>query len=145
MNFRLLLPAMLLLIFSSCNEDLIIPEEDEEMIETNDEEFDYSSFDGSYIWVRSTGGFSGEEINPMTEGVDKCLIIEDRMFRFMVNDTIHGEFPFEVAFGKSIYNADSVPIIYLEDFFAFSYSYEGASFILKEEFFDGYIHEYTFK
>lgn len=141
MNFRLLLLAFV--IFSSCSKES--PEPDHEETQEEYEETLGSEIVGNWQWIKSNGGFSGQEINPETEGVNKCLIIDDQTISFITNDTIQEKIGYEIALGKSIYATDSLPIIYLEESIPYSYVFDAASILLREEIYDGYIHEYIRK
>lgn len=105
----------------------------------------YSALEGNWRWTKSFGGFAGHEITPATEGYTRCLEISDQTIRFMTNDTLEYEAEFEVALGRSIYSLDSIPMLKIGGVLAYTYELGAQSIILRDNFYDGYEHEYVSK
>lgn len=130
--------TLILLLVSSCSKDIDLPNADAEKLI------------GNWLWINSSGGFSGAIINPSTEGYTKKVEFrKDGLYAEFRNDKVVENTQFLILKDESIrsaYEVYQINYVYSNgqsNIFKQSFNFQGNdTLILMDECYDCYTHIY---
>ncbi|HYG40979.1 MAG TPA: hypothetical protein VD908_20280 [Cytophagales bacterium] len=127
----LVLVVALLTINMSCQKDLVFPEgSNKELL-------------NKWEWIRSSGGFAGKVITPVSEGYSKTIEFSSKgIYKEFRNGKQVKKINFEIREGKSMFGQSKAFIIKFENEELINQSFliREDTLFLNEEVYDGFGH-----
>ena len=99
---------------------------------------------GKWKWIQSSGGFAGETVTPESTGESRSIEFgEMGIVTFYTNGEVTLSSTFRTDAEKTIFAEDPQPVLYVEGYFMYAYSFPYFDQLeLSENVYDGYSHVY---
>lgn len=98
---------------------------------------------GTWRWVKSTGGISGDTETPESTGKQIALEISEDTYKKFVNGVLELEQTYFIGKGQSIWTPQISDLLILEDDSKQSIELDGNKLILYDECYDCFQNEYV--